>query len=57
MIEDKGIYINPLTDFGFKLFFGTNENKDLLVHFLNQLLPLTFRIDNLNHIPSGSAQK
>ena len=52
MIEDKGIYINPLTDFGFKLFFGTEENKDLLVHFLNQLLSKAFRIEDLVLLPT-----
>jgi predicted transposase/invertase (TIGR01784 family) len=32
-------YINLLTDFGFKKLFGTVVNKDLLIDFLNQLLP------------------
>ena len=43
-------YINPYTDFGFKKLFGEEANKDLLIDFLNQLLPnyhqiatLTFR--------------
>lgn len=31
-------YINPYTDFGFKLLFGTEMNKELLVSFLNALL-------------------
>jgi predicted transposase/invertase (TIGR01784 family) len=31
-------YINPFTDFGFKLLFGEEPNKDLLIDFLNQLL-------------------
>lgn len=31
-------YINPYTDFGFKLLFGTDMNKELLVSFLNALL-------------------
>lgn len=35
--EEK--YINPLTDFGFKKLFGTEPNKDLLIDFLNQILP------------------
>lgn len=35
--EEK--YINPLTDFGFKKLFGTEQNKDLLIDFLNELLP------------------
>lgn len=30
-------YISLLTDFGFKRFFGTNPNKDLLIDFLNSL--------------------
>lgn len=32
-------YINPYTDFGFKKLFGTELNKDLLISFLNALLP------------------
>lgn len=32
-------YINPLTDFGFKKLFGSEPNKDLLIDFLNEILP------------------
>lgn len=32
-------YINPYTDFGFKKLFGTELNKELLISFLNSLLP------------------
>lgn len=35
-IQDR--YINPYTDFGFKLLFGTAMNKELLISFLNSLL-------------------
>ena len=31
-------YINPYTDFGFKKLFGTEQNKELLISFLNALL-------------------
>jgi predicted transposase/invertase (TIGR01784 family) len=47
-LRDK--YVSLLTDFGFKRIFGTELNKNLLVDFLNTLLPdhhqiadLTFR--------------
>ncbi|SKA68178.1 PD-(D/E)XK nuclease family transposase [Thiothrix eikelboomii] len=33
------IYLNPLTDFGLKKLFGEEPNKDLLISFLNTLLP------------------
>lgn len=33
-------YINFYTDFAFKKIFGTEENKDLLISFLNALLDL-----------------
>ncbi|ELA08528.1 hypothetical protein MOMA_08201 [Moraxella macacae 0408225] len=33
-----GIFVNPFTDFGFKKLFGTEPNKFLLQHFLNELL-------------------
>jgi len=35
----KEHYINPFTDFGFKKIFGLEVNKDLLIAFLNSLLP------------------
>lgn len=43
-------YINPFTDFGFKKIFGEEENKDLLIDFLNQLLaPQNVFIKELNY--------
>jgi predicted transposase/invertase (TIGR01784 family) len=41
-------YLNPYTDFGFKKLFGEEGNKDLLADFLNQLLPDTRQIAELN---------
>jgi predicted transposase/invertase (TIGR01784 family) len=32
-------YINLFTDFGFKKIFGTEFNKDLLINFLNSVIP------------------
>ncbi|MEY3444157.1 MAG: hypothetical protein RLZZ519_2438 [Bacteroidota bacterium] len=40
-------YINPYTDFGFKKLFGEEGNKDLLIDFLNQLLPERHQIASL----------
>ena len=33
-------YLNLGTDFAFKKIFGTEANKELLIHFLNCLLDL-----------------
>ena len=41
-------YINPYTDFGFKKLFGEEGNKDLLIDFLNQVLPEKHQIQELN---------
>ena len=41
------IYINPYTDFGFKKLFGEEGNKDLLIDFLNALLPPHHQIADL----------
>ncbi|MFN0201648.1 MAG: Rpn family recombination-promoting nuclease/putative transposase [Bacteroidia bacterium] len=41
-------YINPYTDFGFKKLFGEEGNKNLLIDFLNQLLPKRHQIKNLS---------
>ena len=46
-LKDK--YINPLTDFGFKKLFGVEPNKELLIDFLNQLLPPIHKIKNLSY--------
>ncbi len=32
-------YVNPFTDFGFKKLFGSEVSKDLLISFLNEILP------------------
>lgn len=44
-LADK--YVNPLTDFGFKKLFGTEPNKELVIDFLNQLLPEKHKIKDL----------
>ena len=41
-------YFNPYTDFGFKKLFGEEASKDLLIDFLNQLLPSQHQIVQLN---------
>ncbi|MDR1959697.1 MAG: Rpn family recombination-promoting nuclease/putative transposase [Planctomycetaceae bacterium] len=40
-------YINPYTDFGFKKLFGEEANKDLLIDFLNSVLPPKHQIQTL----------
>ena len=42
--KDKGIYINPLTDFGFKRLFG---DKELMIDFLNGVLNIEDGIKDL----------
>ena len=46
-LKDK--YINPLTDFGFKKLFGIEPNKELLIDFLNQLLPAIHKVKTLSY--------
>ena len=31
-------FVNPYTDYGFKKLFGTEQNADLLISFLNALI-------------------
>ncbi len=45
----KGRYVNPFTDFGFKRLFGSEPNKDLLIDFLNQLLPPQHKVKELTY--------
>ncbi len=46
-LQDK--YVNPLTDFGFKKLFGSEPNKELLIDFLNQVLPEKHQIKDLTY--------
>ena len=41
------VYINPYTDFGFKKLFGEEANKEVLIAFLNALLPEYHQIQDL----------
>ncbi len=50
MTDDFGKYINPFTDFGFKKLFGTEFNKELLIHFLNQVLGEKEKIKDLTYL-------
>ena len=45
-------YINPYTDFGFKKLFGEEGSKDLLIDFLNAVLPAPTRVADLTFRPS-----
>jgi hypothetical protein len=45
--KQTSTFLNPFTDYGFKRLFGTEENKNLLIDFLNQLLPAHHQIVNL----------
>ena len=45
----KGIYIDPLTDFGFKRLFG---DKDLMIDFLSGVLDIKGGIKDLTYAPT-----
>jgi len=46
-MQDK--YLNPFTDFGFKKLFGEEPHKELLISFLNTLLPAKHQIHDLHY--------
>lgn len=41
------LFIDPCTDFGFNYLFGSDPSKELLIHFLNQLLEGERKIHDL----------
>jgi predicted transposase/invertase (TIGR01784 family) len=51
----KARYINPFTDFGFKKLFGEEAHKELLIDFLNALLPAHHHIRDLEYTKNESA--
>lgn len=45
-----GRYVNPFTDQGFKMIFGQEAHKDLLIDFLNELLTGERQVDDITYI-------
>jgi len=45
-------YINPYTDFGFKKLFGEEASKNLLIDFLNSVLPESHQVADLTLQPT-----
>ncbi len=43
-------FINPFTDVGFKIIFGKEVNKELLIDFLNQLLKGKYEIEDVTFL-------
>ena len=52
MDETEGRYINPYTDYGFKLLFGTEPNKEFTLSFVNALLEGREVIKSLTLLPT-----
>jgi len=51
-MANNKVFFNPFTDFGFKKLFGEEGSKDLLLDFLNQLLPETRQVSSLSFMNS-----
>ena len=49
-MSTKEKYINPFTDFGFKKLFGSEVNVDILIDFLNAILPKETQIFHLTYL-------
>ena len=50
-------YLDPLTDFGFKKLFGEEVNKDILIAFLNDVLPDDKEIETLKYLKNEQLGK
>nr|WP_205959811.1 PD-(D/E)XK nuclease family transposase [Flammeovirga aprica] len=55
-------YINPFTDFGFKKIFGEESSKEILIDFLNSVLPAKDHIYDLTykqteHLPKNDTDR
>ena len=40
MVVSLSKFLNPRNDVSFKRIFGTERNKDILIHFINDILEL-----------------
>ncbi|MFD2964591.1 MULTISPECIES: Rpn family recombination-promoting nuclease/putative transposase [Olivibacter] len=47
-----GKFIDPLSDFGFRHYFGSEPNKEILIEFLNDLFEGERRIEDLEYGPN-----
>ena len=45
----KPVYIDPMTDFGFKRIFASESNKELLITFLNELFKGSKQVVDLSY--------
>ena len=52
-VSDK-IGINPKFDLTFKALFATSKNEKIMIHFLNGILDLPFKITNIEYINTES---
>ena len=43
-------FLDPTNDYAFKKIFGTEKNKDILVHFLNKILSLPDPIQSVSFL-------
>jgi predicted transposase/invertase (TIGR01784 family) len=50
MIQTK--YLSPFTDYGFKKVFGEDGAKGSLISFLNDALPIEYKIKSLRFLPN-----
>ncbi len=49
-VKELGIFMNVMTDFGFKRMFGSEEFKHVLIRFLNVLFaPENVKVDNVKY--------
>lgn len=51
-MESQDIYLNLLTDYAFKHVFGQEQNKDILIDFINTVLEGEQRIMDLQFAPN-----
>lgn len=51
-LEFDSRYLNPLTDFGFHRLFGTDQGKELLIHFLNEIIREEGLITDIQYLPT-----
>lgn len=60
MIVKNSRFIDPLTDYGFKLLFGSEPDKDIMIEFLNALFEGEKIITDITYSPteySGESSK
>jgi len=55
--ERQGTFISPMVDSAFKIVFGNEENKELLIDLLNELFRGEYKVEDINYLDKENPRR